>query len=165
VEEALELLAANPAAHVLAGGQSLVPLLNFRLLHPSMLVDLNFIDALGGIRVGPDGATIGAMTRQADAEGHPELARHWPLLTRALAYVGHVQTRNRGTIGGSLAHNDPAAELPAVLLALEASIETRRRGAGRRIPASEFFVGAMATALQPGELLTAVHRRAGASAR
>lgn len=157
VEEALELLANNPGAHVLAGGQSLIPLLNFRLLHPSMLVDLNLLAELDGICVGPDGATIGAMTRQADAEQHAELRRDWPLLTRALAYVGHVQTRNRGTIGGSLAHNDPAAELPAVLLALDASLEIRRPGAVRRTPASAFLVGAMTTALQPGELLTAIH--------
>ncbi len=157
VDEALELLAANPEAHLLAGGQSLIPLLNFRLLHPSMLVDLNGIAALSGIAATPDGATIGAMTRQAEAEQHPELARHWPLLTRALAHVGHVQTRNRGTIGGSLAHNDPAAELPAVLLALDASVEIRRREVVRRMPASAFFVTAMATALQPGELLVAVH--------
>jgi CO/xanthine dehydrogenase FAD-binding subunit len=157
LDDALALLAANAEARPLAGGQSLVPMLNFRLVHPAMIVDLNRIAALSHIAIDSDGATIGTMTRQAEAERNEMLARDFPLIRMALNHVGHRQTRSRGTIGGSLAHNDPAAELPAVMLALEATLTVRSTAGSRRIAAAEFFVSALTTVLRPGELLTAVH--------
>lgn len=156
VEEALALLTANAEARPLAGGQSLVPMLNFRLVHPPMLIDLNHIADLAGIAIDADGATIGTMTRQVEAERHGGLARGWPLISEALPYVGHLQTRNRGTIGGSLAHNDPAAELPAVMLALDATMTVQGATAKREIAAEEFFVSTLTTALSPGELLVSI---------
>jgi carbon-monoxide dehydrogenase medium subunit len=157
IEEAIALLAANAEARPLAGGQSLVPMLNFRLVHPAMLVDLNRIRDLAGIAIDAAGATIGAVTRQADAERHEGLARGWPLIAGALHHVGHLQTRNRGTIGGSLAHNDPAAELPAVMLALDATMTVQGSNTRRKIAAEEFFVSTLTTALGPGELLISIH--------
>ena len=115
------MLAAHGGdARPLAGGQSLVPLLNFRLARPAVLVDLNRIEALSRIRVSDGALCIGAMARQAAVEADPDVARGWPLLTEAIGHIAHPQIRNRGTVGGSLAHNDPAAELPAVMLALDA---------------------------------------------
>ncbi|MGE0649296.1 MAG: xanthine dehydrogenase family protein subunit M [Alphaproteobacteria bacterium] len=157
IEEALALLAANAEARPLAGGQSLVPMLNFRLVHPTMLVDLNRIDDLAGIAIDQAGVTIGAMTRQAEAERHEGLARGWPLIREALSYVGHLQTRNRGTIGGSLAHNDPAAELPAVMLALDATMTIQGVKGVRRVAAERFFVSTLTTVLDAGELLVSIH--------
>ncbi|MSO69825.1 MAG: xanthine dehydrogenase family protein subunit M [Alphaproteobacteria bacterium] len=154
--EALALLAANVDARPLAGGQSLVPMLNFRLVHPPMIVDLNRIGALAGIVIGADAATIGAMTRQRDAERDMDLARAWPLIIEALRHVGHIQTRSRGTIGGSLAHNDPAAELPAVMLALDATMSVQSARGGRKIASADFFVSTLTTALDPGELLVSI---------
>ena len=123
VAEAVELLAAHGGdARPLAGGQSLVPLLNFRLARPAVLVDLNRIEALSRIRVSDGALCIGAMARQAAVEADPDVARGWPLLTEAIGHIAHPQIRNRGTVGGSLAHNDPAAELPAVMLALDATM-------------------------------------------
>ena len=156
LDDALALLAADVDARPLAGGQSLMPMLNFRLVRPSTVVDLNRIVALAGIAVDRDGATIGAMTRQVDALRHPGLAERWPLIRLALEHVGHLQTRNRGTIGGSLAHNDPAAELPAVMLALDATLTVRSAKGSRTISAQEFFVSSLTTALDLGELLTAI---------
>ncbi len=157
IDDALALLAANPEARPLAGGQSLMPMLNFRLVHPSMVVDLNRIAALSSIAIDADGATIGAMTRQAHAARDDRLAQGWPLIRMALAHVGHLQTRSRGTIGGSLAHNDPAAELPAVVLALDATLTAQSASGRRHIAAEDFFVSTLTTALRPGELLTALH--------
>lgn len=157
LEAALALLADHEDARLLAGGQSLMPMLNFRLVKPAMIVDLNRIGALSGIALDGTGATVGAMTRQVEAERDDALAAGWPLLRIALGHVGHLQTRNRGTVGGSLAHNDPAAELPAVMLALDAAVTAESASGKRTIPAEGFFEGALSTALEPGEVLTAIH--------
>jgi carbon-monoxide dehydrogenase medium subunit len=156
LDDALALLAADADARPLAGGQSLMPMLNFRLVRPSTVVDLNRIAALVGVTVDHDGANIGAMTRQVDALRDTRLAKHWPIVRSALQQVGHLQTRSRGTIGGSLAHNDPAAEMPAVMLALDARLTVRSAKGSRTIEAQKFFVSSLTTALEPGELLTAI---------
>jgi aerobic carbon-monoxide dehydrogenase medium subunit len=139
----------------LAGGQSLVPMLALRLTRFEHLVDLNRVDELNGIRRDNGTLTVGATTRQATIE-RSELAQAVPLLARAAPLIGHFQIRNRGTVGGSLAHADPAAELPAVALALDAQMEIAT-GAGRHtVAAADFFVGTWTTSLEPNELLTAV---------
>ena len=157
LDDALALIASNAEARPLAGGQSLVPMLNFRLVHPLMIVDLNRIAGLSDVMIDAAGASIGVMTRQADAKRHTGLAADWPLIGMALRHVGHVQTRSRGTIGGSLAHNDPAAELPAVMLALDATMTAQSTAGSRRIAAKDFFVSTLTTALRAGELLTLIH--------
>ena len=141
---------------MLAGGQSLVPLLNFRLVRPAYLVDLNEIPGLDGIRVEDGTLVLGAMARQRAVETSALVRQRCPLLAEALPQVGHVQIRNRGTVGGSLAHADPAAELPAVLAALGGEVVLRRAG-GRRVLTSErFFSGYLTTALDPAELLVEI---------
>ena len=156
VAEAVALLAAHGGdARPLAGGQSLVPLLNFRLARPAVLVDLNRIEALAPIRV-EDGLRIGAMARQASVEADADVARGWPILTAAIGHIAHPQIRNRGTIGGSLAHNDPAAELPAVMLALDAEMIAQGPQGERTIAVGDFFAGTMETTLAPDELLTEI---------
>ena len=155
VAEAVALLAAHGEhAALLAGGQSLVPLLNFRLARPALLVDLNRIDSLVHVAVVDGTLRIGAMARQARVEADPAVTRGWPILPRAIGHIAHPQIRNRGTIGGSLAFNDPAAELPAVMLALDAEIAVRGPAGARTIAAGDFFVAAMETALAADELLT-----------
>ena len=157
VADAVALLAAHGAdARPLAGGQSLVPLLNFRLARPAVLVDLNRITALGQIAVENGALRIGAMARQAAVEADPDVGRGWPLLTKAIGHIAHPQIRNRGTIGGSLAHNDPAAELPAVMLALDTEMTARGSKGTRTIQAQDFCAGTMETALAPDELLTEI---------
>jgi carbon-monoxide dehydrogenase medium subunit len=158
LDEALALFSELGAdAKPLAGGQSLVPAMNFRLARPGVLVDLNRIESLAGIEETADGGLrIGAMTRQRAVERSPAVARRAPLLADAMPWIAHPQIRNRGTIGGSLAHADPSAELPAVMLALDARIVVRSRAGARTIAASEFFTGILSTALEPTELLTAV---------
>ena len=157
VADAVALLAAHGAdARPLAGGQSLVPLLNFRLARPAVLVDLNRIAALGRIAVEDGALCIGAMARQTTVEADFAVARGWPLLTEAISHIAHPQIRNRGTIGGSLAHNDPAAELPAVMLALDAEMTALGPEGTRTVPSGEFFAGTMETALAPDELLTEI---------
>src|SRR2546428_2597983 len=158
LDQALALLAEHgPEAKPLAGGQSLVAAMNFRLAQPAVLVDLNRVAGLDGIAVAPEGGlSLGAMTRQRALERDPLVARQAPLLAEAMPHVAHPQIRNRGTLGGSLAHADPAAELPAVMVALEARIRLRSRKAERWLSAEDFFVGLFATALQPGELLVEV---------
>src|SRR5947209_6567730 len=137
-DEALRLLSElGDDAKLLAGGQSLVPLMNFRLARPAHLVDLNHLPELRYVRAENDELRIGAMTRQRQVERSPDVTG-WPLLSEAIRYIGHVQIRNRGTIGGSLAHADPSAELPAVMSALDAEISVRNAHGGRWIPASEF---------------------------
>jgi aerobic carbon-monoxide dehydrogenase medium subunit len=156
-DDALRLLAAHPHAKPLAGGQSLIPAMNFRLAAPEVLVDLNEIPTLAGITALPGGGLrIGAMTRHHALETDPLVARHAPLLADAMPFIAHPQIRNRGTLGGSLAHADPAAELPAVMVALGATFVLTSAAGDRRIPAVDFFVGLFATALLPGELLTAI---------
>lgn len=156
-EAALGLLASESGAKPLAGGQSLIPAMNFRLAAPAVLVDLNGIASLSGIaRLAGGGIRIGAMTRHHEIETSPVVAAHAPLLTETMPFIAHPQIRNRGTIGGSLAHADPAAELPAVMVALEATMVLTSLGGERRMPAGAFFTGLFSTALEPGELLTAV---------
>jgi CO/xanthine dehydrogenase FAD-binding subunit len=157
VEEALDLLAEHgDEGKVLAGGQSLVPLLNFRLAHPEHLIDLNRIGALAGIRRQDGSLRIGAMTRQATMEHSVLVAENWPLLTEALTYVAHAQIRNRGTIGGSVAHADPAAELPVAFTALDARVNVRSARAERTIEISDLFVTHLTTTLEPDELLVGI---------
>ena len=144
-------------AKVLAGGQSLVPLLAMRLTRFPHIIDLNRVEELRGIERQNGHLTIRAMTRQAAAEHDATVAAAAPLVAKALPMIGHFQIRNRGTIGGSIAHADPASELPAVALALDAELEAARSGSSRRIPAADFFDGTWTTALEPEELLTAVH--------
>jgi CO/xanthine dehydrogenase FAD-binding subunit len=158
VDEALAVLADRAGdAKLLAGGQSLVPAMNFRIAQPAVLVDLNRISALAGIEATPDGGLrIGSMTRHRALERSALVADRAPLVTETMPFVAHPPIRARGTIGGSLAHADPAAELPALMLALDATIGARSRTGARRVPATEFFVGLYATALAPDELLTEV---------
>ena len=157
VAEAVALLAAHGGdARPLAGGQSLVPLLNFRLARPALLVDLNRIEALSRITITDGALRIGAMARQAAAEANSDVARGWPILPEVIGHIAHPQIRNRGTVGGSLAHNDPAAELPAVMLALDAEMIAHGPQGERTIAARDFFAGTMETALAPDELLTEI---------
>ena len=157
VAEAVALLATHGGdSRPLAGGQSLVPLLNFRLARPAVLIDLNRIEALGGTTVSGGALRIGAMARQATVEADARVAHGWPLLTEAIGHIAHPQIRNRGTIGGSLAHNDPAAELPAAMLALDAEMTAQGPGGERTLAARDFFAGTMETALAPDELLTEI---------
>src|SRR5262245_47941340 len=157
-EEALSLLAEYTGeAKPLAGGQSLVPSMNFRLAQPSILVDLNGITDLFGIEAASDGGLrIGAMTRQRSVERSPLVAERAPLIAEAMPHIAHPQIRNRGTFGGSLAHADPAAELPALAVALDARLRVQSSNGERVIPASEFFLGLFTTLLEPDELLVEV---------
>jgi carbon-monoxide dehydrogenase medium subunit len=156
LDQAIELLAADDQARPLAGGQSLVPMMNFRLARPSALVDLNRIPELSDIREVDGALHIGSMTRQAALLASPVLQRRAPLVTDALAFVGHPPTRARGTIGGSLANADPAAELPVVALALDAEFAVRGLGGERVIHAGDFFQGMFENAIGDGELLTEI---------
>ena len=139
----------------LAGGQSLVPMLALRLTRFEQLVDLNRVDELSGIRRENGTLTIGATTRQATVQ-RSDLANSVPLLARAVPLIGHFQIRNRGTVGGSVAHADPAAELPAVALALDAQMEIAAAAGRHTVPAADFFVGTWTTSLEPDELLAAI---------
>ena len=143
-------------ARLLAGGQSLVPALNMRLATPAALVDINRLPGLDTIGVAPEGLTIGALARQEAVLRSPLVARHAPLVAQAMPHVAHLALRTRGTVGGSLAQADPAAELPACAVALEAVLRVARRGAAREIPAARFYRGIYTTALEPGEILTGV---------
>ena len=154
--EAADLLATLSNAKVLAGGQSLVPMMNFRYVMVDHLVDLGGVEDLHGIEVVDGMLRIGAMTRQRDIEQSAEVAKYCPLMTEALRYVGHRQTRNRGTIGGSLAHADPAAELPAVCAAYDATIHLASVRGLRAVPFREFTTGFMATALEADEMVAAI---------
>jgi carbon-monoxide dehydrogenase medium subunit len=155
-ETVAELGEHGDAAKLLAGGQSLVPLLNMRLVAPRRVVDLNPVTELAYITVRDGGLAVGAMTRQRALERSAVATRHVPLLAEALPWVGHFQIRNRGTLGGSLAHADPAAELPAVALCLGARLTVRSPAGERVLPAEAFFLGQLTTALAPTELLTEV---------
>jgi CO/xanthine dehydrogenase FAD-binding subunit len=157
LDEALALLAEHgDDAKVLAGGQSLVPLLNFRLAAPAHLVDINRIGSLAYVRRSGGALRIGAATRQSVLEESPVTARHWPLLIDALRWVAHQQIRNRGTVGGSLAHADPAAELPVASAALDARFHVRSTRGSRTLEWRDFFVTHLTTALEPDELLVEV---------
>ena len=157
LDEALDLLAdSGPDARILAGGQSLVPVLNFRLARPGLLIDINRIAELAGIDDKGDRLVIGATTRQRAIEMSTVVARAVPLLREATRYVAHLPIRTRGTVGGSIANADPAAEDPAVAAALEATMVCRSRRGERRIAAAGFFVDVLTTALEPDEMLVAV---------
>ncbi|MBM3539598.1 MAG: xanthine dehydrogenase family protein subunit M [Alphaproteobacteria bacterium] len=156
LDAVFDLLAAHgEGARLLAGGQSLIPTLNLRLSSPSLLIDINGLKQLSGIAL--DGGTIriGALTRHAEIERSPEIARHLPLIAEAVTHIGHAAIRNRGTLGGSLAFADPAAELPACAVALGATLVVASRASQRRVGATDFFKGLYATDLRPGEVLTA----------
>lgn len=155
VEEAVAALSGGDVK-LLAGGQSLIPVMSMRLAEFEALVDLGRVDELREIEIGHDAVSVGAMVRHATAEHHEALGAAVPLLPLALAQVGHFQIRNRGTIGGSIAHADPAAELPAVALALDATMEAVGPGGSRRIPATEFFESTFTTALADDEILTSI---------
>lgn len=155
---ALNVIAENgDDAKVLAGGQSLIPTMNFRLAQPAVLIDLNPVSELAYIREGKRGGLhIGAMTRHTDVEHSPQVAKHSPLLFETMPFIAHPQIRNRGTIGGSIAHADPAAELPAVMIALNARFKLQNRQGERRVTATDFFTGMFATAMAADELLTEI---------
>jgi len=157
VVNALELLVAHgDKAKVMSGGQSLMPAMNLRLISPELIVDIGEIAELRGIAVTGDVLIIGALTRHVDLLRSPEVAAHAPLLKEAVAHVAHPAIRNRGTLGGSLAHADPASELPACMLALNATIIVRGQAGELRIAAEDFFRGIYETALSAQELLVAV---------
>ena len=157
IAEAVDLLAEHEdEASVLAGGQSLIPLLALRLARPAVLIDINGVTELSGMRVTDGWLAVGAMTREYQAEESPAVASDVPLLAAALPLIGHEAIRSRGTIGGSLAHGDPAAELPAVARALDAEFVVRGRSGERVIPAAEWFEGYLSTARRPDEVLVEV---------
>jgi aerobic carbon-monoxide dehydrogenase medium subunit len=157
VTEAVDLLAEQQdEASVLAGGQSLIPLLAFRLARPAVLIDINGIDELSGVSAADGWTAIGAMTREYMAEESELVAGTVPLLAAALPFIGHEAIRSRGTIGGSLAHSDPAGELPAVARALDAELVVRSKSGERVVPAAEWFEGYFMTARRPDELLVQV---------
>jgi carbon-monoxide dehydrogenase medium subunit len=156
VDEALTLLEANPEAELLAGGHSLLPTMKLGLASPSAVVDISGIDALHGVDVGDDVARVGALTRYATIADDAALRRACPAVGSAAAAIGDVQVRNRGTIGGNLAHADPASDLPAAVLASDATLTLVGPDGERTVPADEFFVGIFTTAKEEGELLTGV---------
>ena len=154
LDDALATLGED--ARVLAGGQSLVPMMNFRIARPERLVDLNRIDALSYVQADDGALRVGAMTRQATLERSDVVARGWPLLRQAVRLVGHPQIRTRGTVGGSVAHADPAAELPVALTALDARFHVRSARGARRLDAGELFVFHLSTNLEPDEILVEI---------
>ncbi len=158
IEAALALKAQHgEAARFLAGGQSLVPAMNFRVAQPAILLDLSRIPALAGVALEADGTLrIGAMTRYRQIERDPLVARHQPLLLEALAEVAHPQIRTRGTLGGNLSHADPASEMPAVMLALDARFRLRSASAERVLAAADFFLAPLTTALAEDEMLAEI---------
>jgi carbon-monoxide dehydrogenase medium subunit len=157
VGNALDLLHEHgERAKVLSGGQSLMPAMNLRLISPELIVDIGELTELRGIVVTDDTLRIGALTRHVDLARSGETAAHAPLLGQAIAHVAHPAIRNRGTLGGSLAQADPASELPACMMALNATIIVRGEAGERRIAAGDFFTGIFQTALSPEELLVAV---------
>jgi CO/xanthine dehydrogenase FAD-binding subunit len=165
--EACELLAADEDARVIAGGQTLVPMLAMRLARPTKLVDILRLPELAGIREEADAVVVGATTRQALAEHDPVIAASVPMLARVLPWVGHPPTRNRGTIGGSIANADPSAEIPLVAVTLGADIMIASAKGPASMPADDFFVGAMVTAIAQGDCVSAIrfpvwpHQRVG----
>ena len=158
LDEALAALADNgDEAKVLAGGQSLIPLMSLRLAHPTVLIDINHVDELATIERHNGSLRIGAMVRHRTAERSKEVADAVPLISKVMPFIGHVAIRSRGTVGGSLAHADPAAELPAVALALGATFNARSKERGERsIPAADFFGGYFTTSIEPDEILTSI---------
>lgn len=157
VEEVFDLLDRyGDDARLLAGGQSLLPSLNMRLSAPAILIDITGQDALRGIVIGDGVLRIGALTTYAEVKASTEVARAAPMLSQAIPWIAHPAIRNRGTVGGSLAHADPAAELPACMLALDAQLEIAAKSGRRRVAVADFFRGLFETDLKPGEMLTAI---------
>ena len=157
LDELLQLLGdTDKDFQVLAGGQSLMPMMNFRLAQPELLVDLNAIPELQYIEDARDHIKVGAMTRYAQLAGSDLVREHLPLVSMALPHIAHAAIRNRGTIGGSAALADPAAEMPALLLALEASLELASAGGRRHVAAEDFFLGIYETALEEGEIIQSI---------
>jgi carbon-monoxide dehydrogenase medium subunit len=155
--EALDALARHaPAGRILAGGQSLVPMMNLRLVKPAVLIDINRVPGLADIRVDGDELVIGALARHAALLASELVAKHCPLMVEAYRCVAHGPIRNRGTLGGNISHADPASEMPAVLAACEGKIGVRSAKGARTIPATEFFTGALTTALADGEMVTEI---------
>jgi len=154
VDEVLALLAQHgDEAKILAGGQSLIPAMNFRLAQPAVLIDINGVGGIDGIEETPEGLRIGALVRQRTLERSEVVARVAPLLAQAMPYVAHAQIRNRGTVGGNLAHADPRSELPAVALALGASFRVLGSAGERSVPAEDFFKGLFTTSVGEDEML------------
>ena len=156
LDHAIELIGGEPDARLLAGGQSLIATLNMRLSQPPLLVDINRVPGLDGIAVRDGSLEIGALVRHAQAERSPEIASRAPLIAKALPHIGHPAIRNRGTIGGSIAFADPAAELPACLVALGGEVAIAGPKGRRTVKADDFFKGLFETALGPGDVLTAI---------
>ena len=154
LREAIDLLASNPEAFVIAGGQSLMPVLAFRLATPSLLVDLRRLPGLGNIAISDDGFRLGALVRWRDIEDDQRLMAAHPLLHAAVTHVAHYQIRNRGTVGGSLAHADPAAELPGVAVTCEGEITLFGAAGSRTVRAGDFFTGPLSTLRRPDEIVT-----------
>jgi carbon-monoxide dehydrogenase medium subunit len=156
VAEATRLMGQHKEAKVLAGGHSLLPVMKLRLAAPPALIDIGAIGELKGIRASGNALKVGAMTTYAAILGHDAVKKGCPVLAEAVSNIGDIQVRNRGTIGGSLAHADPGADLPGVIVALDGSVTATGPSGSREVPAREFFTDLFATALKPGELLTAV---------
>jgi carbon-monoxide dehydrogenase medium subunit len=156
VEQAVELLGADADAKALAGGHSLIPALKLRIARPTKLVDIGRLSELSYVRDAGEQVAIGALTRHKAVAEDPLLQEHCPLVSHTAGLIGDPPVRHRGTIGGSLAHGDPASDLPAVVLALDAELVARGPGGERTIPASAFFTGVFQTALEPGELLVEI---------
>ena len=157
LEETLELLSQHGLdAKVLAGGQSLMPMMNLRLVRPAVVVDINRVAGLAGISVDDGAISVGALTRQRDLGQSQVIRDAFPMMTAAISHIGHFQIRNRGTIGGSLAHADPAAEIPTLCTALEAEFVVADSGGSQTVPAAEFAIGPLITSLAPEQLLTEI---------
>jgi len=155
--EAVSLLASHEGdAKAIAGGQSLMPMMAFRVAQPSLLVDLRKIPGLNQIKISKDGVSLGALVRWRDIEDDARLQQAHPLLAAAIEHVAHYQVRNRGTVGGSVAHADPAAEMPGIAMACDAEIMVTGKSGTRSIKAADFFVAALTTALEPDEIITEV---------
>ena len=158
IEQVVQVLdQGDGEAIVIAGGQTLMPMLSMRLARPETVIDINKIAELSGIEVTADEVIIKACTRQAEALASPEIQTRLPLLAKAISYVGHQQTRNRGTVGGSLSHADPASEIPLAALAMDAHVSLPSAAGARRVAMADYFLGPMMTARADNEVLLAVH--------
>lgn len=158
LDEALDVLArAGADAKILAGGQSLMPMMNFRLVTPAIVLDINRIAGLDQIVSASDRLTLGALVRHRMTATDTTVSKRFPMLTEAMTHVAHHTVRNRGTFVGSLCHADPAAEMPMMALLLDAEIEIKSHRGARHLPAGEFFLGPLTTALEPDEIVTAVN--------
>ena len=157
LDDALRILGdAGQEGRVLAGGQSLMPMLNLRILSPAVVVDINRIEALNRLHAEDDTLTVGALVRHADLLRSPDVRTGWPLLWEATTQVAHMAIRNRGTVCGSVSHNDPSAEHPSVLVTMDGTVMVAGLAGRRELPAEEFFTGMLSNALQPGEMVLAL---------